>query len=165
LRRAGYTVSFTRTSDVFVELTSRAELANRRHADLFISVHFNSFRNSDVRGVETYCLTPQGAASSNDPGGRGSKSAVAGNQNNAKNVALAYQIQKSILRGTGSEDRAVKRARYEVLREAEMPAVLIESGFMSNPAEAKKIYSATWRREVAAAIVAGVRGYRSVVEK
>jgi N-acetylmuramoyl-L-alanine amidase len=165
LRKAGYTVSFTRTSDTFVDLSPRADIANRKHADLFISVHFNAFPKSDVHGAETYCLTPQGAASSNDAEGRGNKNAVAGNQNNPKNIVLAYEIHKAVTRGLGTEDRAVKRARFEVLRETEMPAVLIEAGFMSNPTEAKKIFSAPWRRQLATAIVSGVRSYRSIVEK
>ncbi len=165
LRKAGYTVSFTRTSDTFVDLSPRADAANRRRADMFISIHFNAFSKADVRGAETYCLTPQGAASSNDAAGRGNKTAVAGNQNNARNVVLAYEIHKSITRNLGSEDRAVKRARFEVLREAEMPAVLVEAGFMSNPVEARKIFSAAWRRQLAQAIVSGVTNYRRIVER
>jgi N-acetylmuramoyl-L-alanine amidase len=165
LRKAGYTVSFTRTTDAFVDLSPRADIANRRRADLFISVHFNAFPKSTVRGAETYCLTPQGAPSSNDSRGVGNKSAVAGNQNNANNIVLAYEIHRAVTRSLGSEDRAVKRARFEVLREAEMPAVLIEAGFMSNPTEAKKIFSASWRRQLATAIVSGVSSYRKIVER
>ncbi len=59
------------------------------------------------------------------------------------------------------EDRGVRRARYWVLRDAEMPAVLIEGGFMSNPAESKKIYDAGYRRQMAKAIVAGVLAYKA----
>lgn len=165
LRKAGYTVSFTRTTDTFVDLSPRAELANRRRADLFISLHFNAFNKSDVRGAETYCLTPEGAASSNDAAGRGNKSAVSGNQNNAKNIVLAYEIHKAVTRGVSAEDRAVKRARFEVLREAEMPAALIEAGFMSNPGEAKKIFSPAWRRQLAQSIVAGIASYKKIVER
>jgi N-acetylmuramoyl-L-alanine amidase len=165
LRKAGYTVSFTRASDAFVDLTPRAEIANRRRADLFVSLHFNAFSRSNVRGAETYCLTPQGAASSNDAAGRGNKSVVSGNQNNSKNILLAYEIHKAVTRRTGAEDRAVKRARFEVLREAEMPAVLIEAGFMSNPTEARQIFSAAWRRKIAESIVAGIGSYKKLVER
>ena len=58
----------------------------------------------------------------------------------------------------------MKRARFQILREATMPAVLIEAGFMSNPAEAKKIYSAAWRRQLAQSIVSGINSYRNLVE-
>jgi N-acetylmuramoyl-L-alanine amidase len=168
LRKAGYTVSFTRTSDTFVDRDARTEVARKRKADLFVSIHFNAApgRNGgDVRGVETYCVTPEGASSSNDARGAGNKRVVNGNKNNAKNLLLAYEIQKAIVRGAGSEDRGVKRARFEVLRDADMPAVLVESGFMTNPVEARKIYSSTWRRDVAASIVKGIANYRGATEK
>jgi len=164
LRKAGYTVSLTRAADVFVPLPDRAEMARRRGADLFISLHFNAFHGSDVSGAETYCVTPQGANSSNDHTGHGNTAAVGGNRNDARNMLLAYHIHRSVVRATGGEDRGVKRARYEVLRLANMPAVLLESGFMSNPAEAQRIYSAAWRRKIADAVVAGVRSYRNAIE-
>jgi N-acetylmuramoyl-L-alanine amidase len=73
-------------------------------------------------------------------------------------------MQKAVVRGTQLEDRGVKRARFWVLRDAAMPAVLIESGFMSNPAEARKIYSAAWRKQLAQSIVSGIENYKKVVE-
>ena len=87
-----------------------------------------------------------------------------GNLNNARNMLLAYELHKAIVTGTRMEDRGIKRARFQVLREAEMPAVLIEGGFMSNPSEARKIYSAAWRRQFAQSIVSGVQSYRKMVE-
>jgi N-acetylmuramoyl-L-alanine amidase len=168
LRKAGYTVSFTRTADTTLTLDDRTNIARKRNADLFVSVHFNAApgrSGAEVRGVETYCLTPEGANSSNDARGAGNKRAVNGNKNNSKNLLLAYEIQKSIMRGVGSEDRGVKRARFEVLRDADMPAVLVESGFLTNPVEARKISSSAWRRDVAAAIVKGIANYRSATEK
>ena len=109
-------------------------------------------------------MTPQRASSTNARGEGGSSGAYSGNLNNAKNMLLAFQIQKAITESTGSEDRGVKRARFQVLRDAVMPAVLIEGGFMSNPAEAKKIYSAVWRKQMAQSIAAGIAGYRKLVE-
>ena len=167
LRKAGYTVSFTRTGDTFVDLPVRPDIARRRGADLLISLHFNSagHTSSEVRGVEVYCMTPARASSTNARGVGGSSGSFPGNSNNAKNMLLAYQIQKSVTQGTGLEDRGVKRARFQVLREAVMPAVLIEAGFMSNPSEAKKIYSAAWRKQTAQAIAAGIGNYRKIVER
>jgi N-acetylmuramoyl-L-alanine amidase len=166
LRKAGYTVSFTRTSDIFVDLPVRTDIARRRGADLFISLHFNSagYTSSDVRGVEVYCMTPQRASSTNARGEGGSTGAYPGNINNARNMVLAYEIQKAVTQGAGLEDRGVKRARFEVLRGAEMPAVLIEGGFMSNPAEARKIFSISWRRQMAQAIADGVSRYTRIVQ-
>ena len=167
LRTAGYTVSFTRTTDTFVDLPDRPEIARRRGADLFISLHFNSAgaTSSDIRGVEVYCMTPQRALSTNTRGERADTRPFAGNLNNPKNMVLAYELEKAIVRGAGMEDRGVKRARYEVLRNAEMPAVLIEGGFLSNPAEARRIVSAPWRKQMAQSIVAGIQGYRKIVER
>jgi N-acetylmuramoyl-L-alanine amidase len=166
LRKAGYTVSFTRTSDTFVELPVRPDIARRRNADLLISLHFNSagHTSSEIGGVEVYCMTPKGASSTNARGEGANNGAFTGNLNNAKNMLLAYQIQKSVAQRAGLEDRGVKRARFWVLRDAIMPAVLIEGGFMSNPGEAKKIYSAAWRKQMAQSIAAGVAAYRRVVE-
>jgi N-acetylmuramoyl-L-alanine amidase len=167
LRKAGYTVSLTRTTDVYPDLDERPEIARRRGADLFISLHFNSagLGGRDVRGTETYCLTPARANSTNDPHRKGNTSAVTGNRNDAQNMLLAYEIHKALVRSAGSDDRGVKRARFEVLRTAAMPAVLVEAAFLSNPADAKKITSATWRRQAAESIVAGIRNYRAKVEK
>ena len=166
LSKAGYRVSYTRTGDATVDLPVRTELARRRGADLFISLHFNSagHTSSSIGGVEVYCMTPQRASSTNARGEGGSNGAFTGNLNNARNMLLAYELDKAIVRGAGLEDRGVKRARFEVLRGAEMPAVLIEGGFMSNPAEAKKIFSAGWRKQMAQAIVTGIGSYRKIVE-
>lgn len=166
LRKAGYTVSLTRTGDTYPELGERPAIARRRGADLFLSLHFNSpgRGGSDTRGAEVYCLTPQRASSSNSRGEGANSGPSVGNLNNARNMLLAYELQKALVRGAGLEDRGVKRARFAVLKDAEMPAVLIEAGFMTNPAEGRKIYSATWRRYLAQSIVNGVQSYRKIVE-
>jgi N-acetylmuramoyl-L-alanine amidase len=166
LRKAGYTVSYTRTGDTMLDLPVRPDLARRRNADLFISLHFNAAGpgSSSVRGAETYCLTPAGASSTNARGEGASNRSYSGNAHNARNMVLAYEIQKAMVRDLKSEDRGVKRARFQVLRDATMPAVLIEGGFMTNPTEARNIYSAAWRARLATAITAGINSYRRQVE-
>ena len=166
LRKAGYTVSFTRTGDTFVDLPVRPDIARRRGADLLISLHFNSagHTSSEIRGTEVYCMTPQRATSTNARGEGADSRAFSGNMNNAKNMLLAYELEKAITRGTGLEDRGVKRARFAVLRGAEMPAALIEAGFLSNPTEARKIFSAAWRKQLATSIVSGINSYRRIVQ-
>jgi N-acetylmuramoyl-L-alanine amidase len=166
LRQAGYTVSYTRSGDTFIDLPDRPAIARRRGADLLISLHFNSapYTSSQIGGVEVFCMTPQKASSTNARGAGGNSGAYSGNNQNARNMALAYQIQKAVVRATQLEDRGVKRARFQILREATMPTVLVEAGFMSNPAEARKIYSAAWRKQLAQSIVSGVASYRKAVE-
>ena len=161
---AGWLVQGDRTGDETLELPVRPDLARRRGADLFISLHFNSFTDRSVGGVETYCMTPQRESSSNAQGEGAATGGYVGNLNNSKNMVLAYEVHKAIVTSTRAEDRGIKRARFQVLRDAEMPAVLIEGGFMSNPADAAKIYNAAWRAQLAQSIVRGVQSYRRIVE-
>jgi len=167
LTRAGFKVSLTRTRDSFLELPDRPDLARRRNADLFISLHFNAVASSpgSVRGAEVYCLTPAGAPSTNARGQGSGAGWFAGNQHNEKNMFLAYQVQKSLTQGLGVEDRAIHRARFAVLRDAIMPAVLIEAGYMSHPVEGQKIFDTGYRRQLARAIVNGIVAYKKSVER
>jgi len=166
LNHAGFNASLTRTTDTLIDLPIRPDIARRRMADLFISLHWNSVQTgkSQVKGIETYCLTPAGASSSNAGGEIGDAGTKPGNRNNDKNMFLAYELHKSLLQSLGAEDRGVRRARFLVLCYAEMPAVLIEGGYMSHPAESKKIYDPAYRRQMAHAIVEGVLAYQRHVD-
>jgi N-acetylmuramoyl-L-alanine amidase len=164
LRAAGFNVVLTRNTDTYVDLSARPEVARKRHADLFISLHFNSTEEgrNEVKGVEVYCCTPAGAHSTNARG-EGDTRWVEGNRTDEKNMLLAYEIDKSYQKNLDTEERGVKRARFEVLREATVPAILIEGGFMSHPTECKKIYDPAYRKQMAHAIVQGVLAYKAAV--
>ena len=165
LKQAGFNVILTREKDVYPELPVRPDIANRRGADLFVSLHFNSFPGdiASVQGAETYCITPVGAASSNDSEGAAAGSrASAANRVEDKSLLLAYQVQRSLVR-SGVTDRGVRRARFEVLRSAQMPAILVEGGYMSHPVEGKKIFDAGYRKQMAAAILRGILAYQKLV--
>ena len=168
LARQGFNVSLTRTTDQLVDLSERPELARRRGADLFISLHFNAFdsagNGNTVQGSEVYCLAPAHTLSTNSGGEGGTTHAYPGNLFDAKNVHLAYQLQKSIVTALGSEDRGVKRARFAVLCAAEMPAVLVEGGFMTHPGELQRIQDPAWRHRMAEAIATGIQSYRRLVD-
>jgi len=166
LKKAGWQVSLTRSHDSFVELPTRPDLARRRRADLFISLHFNSTESSagSVKGAEVYCLTPPGAPSTNAGGEGAGAGWFAGNRYNDQSVFLAYELQKYLTQRVPVEDRGVHRARFWVLREATMPAVLIEAGFLSHPSEGRKINSPAYRRELAGAIVQGLNAYKRSLE-
>src|SRR6266850_919388 len=158
LAKAGCKVSYTRTTDTFIDLGSRAEFAQKRGADLFVSLHFNSADGPGgdaVKGVEVYCMTPAHSSSTNARGEGSATGAYGGNRFDTKNVLLAYQVHKTLVTKLGLEDRGVRRARFAVLRTAEMPAILIESGFLSNRTESKRIYDPKYRRQLAEAIVQG----------
>lgn len=166
LTDAGMKVSMTRQNDTFVPLPDRPDFARKRGADLFVSLHFNAAIASkkEVNGVEVYCLTPAGVRSTYARGDVSDTAALPGNHFDSKNVLLAFQIQKAVTRQLPVADRGVKRARFAVLRTAQMPAVLIEAGFMSHPAEAAKIADPEHRRQLAKAIVDGIMAYKKAVE-
>lgn len=164
LRRAGFNVIMTRTRDEYVDLPERPAFANAHGADLFVSLHFNATKvgRDEVEGPETYCITPVGAHSTNARGEGSNLGPTLANRDEDASLLFAYQIEKSLVHNLNAEDRGVRRARFAVLRDARMPAILIEGGYMTNPYEGKKIYSAAYRRQMAAAIVKGILAYQKL---
>lgn len=166
LQAAGYRVVLTRSRDVFLELPERAAAANRARADLFVSLHFNAAGSTDrtARGIEVFCLTPNGAASTHAPRAQVSNEVLPGHRSGARNILLAYQVQKALVQKLGLNDRGVKHARFAVLRDLTMPGILIEGGFMSVPEEMRQIADPRFRDRLATAVVEGIRQYRRLVE-
>jgi N-acetylmuramoyl-L-alanine amidase len=170
LRKLGFNVILTRNKDTYVELPARPAMANKAGADLFVSLHFNATATGrdEAEGPETYCITPVGATSSNARGDGGEFGSAIGagpttaNRCENKSLLLAYQMEKSLVQNLNANDRGVRRARFAVLRDAAMPAILIEGGFMTHPPEAKKIYDASYRRQMATAIVKGILNYQKI---
>jgi N-acetylmuramoyl-L-alanine amidase len=164
LKKLGFNVMLTRSSDSYVELPVRPAIANRQHADLFVSLHFNATQagKNEVEGPETYCITPVGAASSNAQGEGRDHAAATANRYENQSLLLAYQMERSLVRNLGVADRGVRRARFAVLRDAAMPAILIEGGYMTHPNEGKKIFDAAYRRQMAAAMVKGILAYQKL---
>jgi N-acetylmuramoyl-L-alanine amidase len=168
LKKAGFKVVMTRTTDAFIKLPERAAIANQNGADLFVCLHFNAAQTEkdQIQGPETYCITPTGANSSNDRGENGEFDTTAnvgptlGNRNEQKSLLLAYQLQKSLVENLHAYDRGVKHARFEVLRETAMPGILLEGGFMTHPVEGRRIFDAGYRKQMAAAIVRGILTYQ-----
>lgn len=164
LRQAGFNVIMTRTRDTYVDLPLRPALANRQGADLFVSLHFNATPTgrSEVEGPQTYCITPVGASSTDAEGEGSNHGPTPANRVEQRSLLLAYQIQKSLVRNLGAEDRGVRRARFAVLRDATMPAILIEGGYMTHPVEGRKIFSDAYRYQMAQAIVKGILAYQKM---
>jgi len=164
LQKQNIKVVLTRSTDYYLDLEARPALAARRGADLFVSLHFNaagSGSSSSVKGTEVFALTPRGAPSTST-GDTGGNAGSPGNRYDDRNLLLAYNLQKALVSGLGSEDRGVQRARFAVLREAAMPAVLIEAGFMSNPGESRRIFDSAYRKRIAKAIADGIVAYKRV---
>jgi N-acetylmuramoyl-L-alanine amidase len=165
LQEAGFKVVLTRTNDVYITPSERPEIAARLGADLFVSMHYNSIATAGVRGIQVHCLPPPGTKSSDAGGGRGDEQASPGNFQDDHNILLAYEMLRSITPKLPLEDIGVKRNHYEVLREAHMPAILIEGGFMTDPQDARKIYDAEFRQRMAQSIVNGILAYKELVEE
>ena len=135
LEKQGIQAVLTRQDDREVELEPRVDLADRLNADLFVSIHANAIDLSrpDVNGLETYYY---------DSGG-----------------ALAAAIHNSLVNATGMNDRGIRQARFYVLTETSMPAVLVEIGFVTGREDVARFNSAAARSQIAAAIVQGILRY------
>lgn len=161
LEKRGVRVVWTRSSDRTVSLDARVALAKKARPDLFVSLHCNAARATDALGIETYCLTPKGLPST--ASSRPDSRAFGGNRHDRANVILAYQVQRSLVRATSGKDRGVRRARFQVLKEATCPAVLVEVGFLSNPSEAQRIASSSHRDLIAQAVDTGIRSFEATL--
>jgi N-acetylmuramoyl-L-alanine amidase len=165
---AGFKVVMIRRSDEFIDLLERPAIAKRKGADVYISLHYNSFSGAGsetAKGVETYCLTPAGANSTNDPDGQGGMPKMPANRFDSENLFLAWEIQRSINSQTELDDRGIRRARFLELTQMGMPAVLIEGGFMTHPEDASLMTNPEGRTQLAEAIRDGLLSYKRTVER
>jgi N-acetylmuramoyl-L-alanine amidase len=173
LEAQGYKVVMTRTTDYGIspdkrlDLRRRAEIATEVKADLFISIHFNSAGQyvageniGAVHGTETYRFTPRYQVplrrsvhrpEDDDPN--------PGDKNDPWNTLLGYCIERAVLDGIGSYDRGLRHDQIAVLRLAPCPAVLVEGGYLTNDAEARKLATPAYRQQIAEGIANGVRAY------
>ncbi|MGC2626621.1 MAG: N-acetylmuramoyl-L-alanine amidase [Candidatus Udaeobacter sp.] len=137
LAASGYRVVMTRDSDVFVPLGTRTAIANSNRNAIFVSIHFNSATRGGASGIETYFYSRD-------------------------SLALASAIHHYVVGGAPSPSRGVRRRGYFVLRRTNIPAVLVECGFLTNPTEAGYAQNASYRQKLAEEIAAGVRSRGSV---
>ena len=173
LTAKGYTVLLTRDSDQFIPLKERTAFATRNKADLFLSIHANASDNSRANGIETYYLEVTStdknaeriAARENANSGysiQDLESLLKGlivESKSKDSRRLALHVQRELVAATGAVDRGVKHARFVVLIGTNIPAILIETGFITNPTEVTKLTSDTYQEKVASAIVRGVEKF------
>jgi len=135
LQQMGYSVMYTRTEDIDLDLEPRVQMAENARASAFVSVHVNSLdaSSSQVNGVETY---------------------HAPNASLGKN--LAELVHQQIIASTGANDRGVRSARFYVITKTSMPAILVETGFITNPSEASRLLNNNYQERMAAAIAQGI---------
>jgi N-acetylmuramoyl-L-alanine amidase len=167
LQAKGLRVIMTREGDYFVPLEVRAKIANAARNSIFVSIHFNATNDDpNATGFEIFSFTPRGAPSTSD--GTAAASSVnmqPGSSVDAQSLALSACIYHSLLGHIPEYDRGIKRARFAVLRLTNVPAVLIEGGFLTERGESKLIANKDWRAKMAGAIGIGIENYRGLPVK
>lgn len=166
LAQQGLRVYMTRDSDRFVELSERCQVADRRRADIFVSIHLNSAHNGDAHGLESYVLTAPGYASAQAaPEARVRQVHYTGNGHDGANTSLAFAIQKSLVQQTGATDRGLRHARFLVLKHAPCPAALVECGFLSNSRDESLLRNHAYVEEIGQGIAQGILAYFDAVRR
>jgi N-acetylmuramoyl-L-alanine amidase len=164
LEAAGIPWVLTRTKDRYVDHGVRAALADDRPGYIFVSIHFNEDSSRETVGWETYCLSPQYAPSTSSGGTlRGDeREAWPGNEFDHHNFLLTQAIHRAAVtaKTNAPSDRGLKRARFKVLRLARAPSVLVEGGFMSNPAESALLKTEAYRQQIAQWVFDGIMVYK-----
>ena len=170
LTKRGYTVLMTRETNHFIPLRERTKFATQHKADLFLSIHANASESSQATGIETYYLdvnstdkaSEQIAARENANSGysiQELESLLKGLIQESKSEdsrRLAEHVQQRLVQVTGAVDRGVKHARFVVLIGANVPSILIETGFVSNPTESRKLTTPAYQHKIATAIADGI---------
>ncbi len=177
--RLGAEVIYTRQDDTFIPLETRTAIANRERADLFISIHANSSRDSDARGVETYYLNFTSSPEALEVAAREnavSEKSIHELQDLVKKIALKEKIEESrefagdvqqslygglALHNAGIRNRGIKKAPFIVLIGANMPSILAEISFVSNPTDERKLETSEHRQRIAESLYRGVSKYVS----
>lgn len=147
LKRHGIEVVYTRTSDKFVSLEDRCRIANKAKCNYFVSIHCNSSTSPQAHGIETWCFA------------KGDKGEI-----------LAKNVQNEMVAFSGLTNRGVKYSGRDlaVIRGTNMPSILIETAFISNPNEEKLLVNVNWRNGMADAIAKGILktlGIKPIVNK
>jgi N-acetylmuramoyl-L-alanine amidase len=184
LQRAGYRVIYTRADDRFLKLEERTIVANRENADLFVSIHANSAPNPKAFGIETYRLAratdkDSAAVAARENSTTGSSdgdllddllTALKLTNKANESTPLAQYVQKSIVDTLSPHWKpfrsiGVKGAPFYVLVGTEMPAILIEIGFVTNPVEAKRLRDSRYLGQLAEGITSGIQQFLRTVNR
>ncbi len=173
--KEGVEVVYTRNRDVYIPLTERVRIANGQKADLFVSIHMNSSRSSRAFGTETYIYGRKSSSMS--------ASEIAERENEGQSLkeivldglrAATYETRSLMAaeevvaelkkRPVGLTVRRVGRMPFYVIAKTQMPAMLIEVAFISNPSEEAKLKNSWWRQDVALAICQAINNYRELIQ-
>lgn len=142
LDQLGYRVIMTRSTDVFVSLPRRVEMADQARAALFVSIHYNSAPASQAKGIEVFY-----------PESKERK------MRSSASKKLAQAILSKVIHRTSAVSRGVKKGNFYVIRETSMPAVIVEGGFISNPQERVSLKDHEYIDQIARGIADGIDQY------
>lgn len=175
--RLGAEVVYTRKDDTFIPLETRTAIANQQRADLFISIHANSSSDETARGVETYYLNFTSSPDALEVAAREnavSEKSIYELQDLVKKIALKEKIEESrefatdvqealhgglAARSPAIRDRGVKKAPFIVLIGANMPSILAEISFVSNPTDERRLETSEYRQRIAESLYHGIANY------
>jgi N-acetylmuramoyl-L-alanine amidase len=175
--RLGAEVVYTRKNDTFIPLETRTAIANQERADLFISIHANSSQDSDARGVETYYLNFTSSPEALEVAAREnavSEKSIYELQDLVKKIAMKEKIEESrefagdvqeflhsglAAKSPAIRDRGVKKAPFIVLIGANMPSILAEISFVSNPTDEHRLQTSEYRQRIAESLYRGIAKY------
>jgi N-acetylmuramoyl-L-alanine amidase len=176
-RLPGTTVIYTREDDTFVPLETRTAIANEKRADLFISIHANSSADPEARGIETYYLnfatSPDAMAVAARENALSQQSVhqlqdllkqISLNDKIEESRELAADVDQSLvhqlrLAHIRERDRGVKKAPFTVLIGAQMPSILAEISFLSNPTDDDLLETPRYRQRIAEGLFGGIKRY------
>jgi N-acetylmuramoyl-L-alanine amidase len=180
LEKAGYRVRMTRSSDRFLTLAERVEFARRHDAHLFISIHADKFRTGTAQGLAVYTLSEEASDAEAAELARSENAAdiidgvdlgagmeavrdilidLALRETKNQSVHFARLLTRAVRPAARLRPRPVRSANFRVLRNPEVPAVLVELGYVSNPRDVRNMQSRAWRRRLAAALARAVDRY------
>ena len=175
--RLGAEVVYTRKDDTFIPLETRTAVANQARADLFVSIHANSSHDSGARGVETYYLNFTSSPEALEVAAREnavSEKSIYELQDLVKKIALKEKIEESrefaadvqqslhsglAVKSPAIRDRGVKKAPFIVLIGANMPSILAEVSFVSNPTDERRLSTSEYRQRIAESLYRGIAKY------
>ena len=183
LERSGAEVLLTREQDVVLPLADRVGFANHAHPDLFLSLHANSMPTRKLRarveGIQTFFLSASASGedalrtASQENAGAGGVGTAPGQRDtlafiladlqrgeaHADSSRLAYAVHRRLLAGTGATDLGVQQAPFYVLMGVEVPAVLVEVGFISHPSEGRRLQDPSYRARLVTALSEGIHAF------
>ncbi|ERK32454.1 putative N-acetylmuramoyl-L-alanine amidase [Clostridium intestinale URNW] len=143
LEKRGFNVLYTRKSDKVtwpsdnkLDISARADISNQANADIFISIHLNTFKDKNVTGTETYY-----------------------NKLSSEGKELAQLIQDEIIKNVKSKNRGIKTEEFSILKKVEAPAILIELGYITNKGEESLLINSNYQHTLTEAIATGLNKY------